>query len=169
MKLSSALLALLSIATPIYAQGFLHQLNSDPKAVAHGLNINVEVEFLDDETSSAGLGPAKLTNGIHNKLSIGLVNNEDKPLGVSFIGGSLWNSQGTNIRNLTQQILTVEVQPEERADIPYSIFVDMHPQEITLRLGLIVKTADDRLLSVDAYNATVAVVEQPMSILDPQM
>lgn len=45
----------------------------------------------------------------------------------------------------------------------------MHPQDVILILALMLKTAEGRLVTLTAYNQTIAVIEAPTSLLDPQM
>lgn len=168
MQLSSALLLLATIAAPISAQLF----QNDPNATPRNMNITVDVTFPDDtsaETSPEG-SPIFIINGIPKKVNVAIVNYEEDTIGIQFLGGSLWDpATNVNVRNLTQQVLGVELPKGEKVDLPYNILVDMHPKDLRLNLQMVMRTPEQRLVTATAYNGTVSIVEQPMSLLDPQL
>ncbi|KAI5810913.1 hypothetical protein DFH27DRAFT_975 [Peziza echinospora] len=168
MQLPTALLALSALAAPISAQLLWNSVVPDASAVPRTLNVSVDVQF-PEYASSEQIGPVKITNGLDNKVNIAISNYEEEPIAVRLLAGSLWNPKTlVNVRNLTTQVLTLEVAKGESKDIPYSINVDMHPQDLLLNLQMILKTGE-KLVTATAYNSTVSVVEQPLSLLDPQM
>ena len=166
MLLSYALLLVSAIAAPISAQ----LVQNDPDAAPRNMNITVDVTFPDD--ASAGVlqnMPTVIVNGIPKKVNVAVVNYEEETIGVQLLGGSLWDLQtNTNVRNLTQQVLRVELPKGQKVDLPYTILVDMHPKDLRLNLQMVLST-EQKLVTATAYNSTVSIVEQPMSLLDPQL
>ena len=94
---------------------------------------------------------------------------------VQFIGGSLWtpdfDPQGSRIvRNLTTKQYAIEIPAGEKQSLPFRIQTNMHPQELRLNIAAVVSAgAETTYYTMQAYNGTVAVVDQDTSILDPQM
>lgn len=174
MKLSTALLLLSAIATPAISTAtelFLNDLNSSPRL----LNITVDATFPDDAPAEAApegsaTGPVIIVNGIPKRLNVAIVNNEQDTIGVNFLGGSLWDPvTGANVRNLTQNALDLNIEKGQRLEIPYVILVDMHPKELLLKVQMVLRAPDQKLVTGTAYNSNVSIVEQPMSLLDPQL
>ncbi|KAF8421025.1 hypothetical protein EV426DRAFT_633875 [Tirmania nivea] len=164
--LHSALLLLSAIVVPISAQLF----QNDPNATSRNMNITVDVTFPDDAPAEASRNaPVVIVNGIPKKVNVAIVNYEEVTIGIQFLGGSLWNLESnSNIRNLTQQVLEVELPKGQKVDLPYTILVDMHPKNLRLNLQMVLRS-EQRLVTATAYNSTVSIAEQPMSLLDPQL
>jgi len=135
------------------------------------MNITVDVTFPDDAPAAASQNaPVIIVNGVPKKVNVAVVNYEEETIGVQFLGGSLWDLEtGGNVRNLTQQVLAVELPKGQKADLPYTVLVDMHPKDLRLNLQMVLRSGEQRLATATAYNSTVSIVEQPMSLLDPQL
>lgn len=168
MQLSSALVLLSALVAPISAQLF----QTDPNAGTRNMNITVDVTFPDETAAGAGspTGPVIIVNGIPKKVNVAIVNHEEGTIGIQFLGGSLLDPVTlASVKNLTQQALGVELLKGQKADLPYNILVDMHPKELLLNLQMIMRTPEQKLITATAYHSTVSIVEQPMSLLDPQL
>lgn len=114
----------------------------------------------------------KLVNGHPTQALISVTNEESTPVTVSFIGGTLSTldeEQSTVIRNLTTTRYGVEIPAGQKEELSYSFVNEMHPQDLRLALSSIVSDAEGRFFNVNAYNATVSVVEPETSIFDPHM
>lgn len=173
MRLTSS--ALLSALLPLLASATVTVEPVSPSLIPKPLDIALHVTFPDNAAAnlSSTSVPADsrivLVNGIANKINIQLTNQEKKPLGVRHISGSLTNPDTALIvRNLTNALMNLELQPGQHADLPYAITLDMHPQVLELRLNVAV-TKDDEPLTIHAWKGEAVVVEQPMSLLDPQL
>lgn len=104
---------------------------------------------------------------------VSFTNQEPDPIVVQFIGGSLWtpdfDPQGSRIvRNLTTKQFAVEIPAGEKQSLPYRIQTNMHPQELRLNIAAVINSGST-FFTVQAYNGTVAVVDQDSSFFDPQM
>lgn len=167
MQLSSALVLFLSAAPIISAQLY----DDEPDAAVRAIDISVDVTFPDGASAEASpADPVVIVNGILKKVNVAVVNHEQGPIGIEFIGGSLWDPvTGQNVRNLTQRVLSIELPKDQKTDIPYSILVDMHPKDLRFNLEMILRTPEKTLFTKTAYDSIVRVVEQPMSLLDPQL
>ncbi|KAF8474017.1 hypothetical protein BDZ91DRAFT_691192 [Kalaharituber pfeilii] len=168
MHLPSTLLFLSAIASPITAQLF-SDVQPGLNATPRNMNISIDVTFPDTPEEEVG-GPVIITNGITKNVNIAIVNHENGPIGVQFIGGSLWDPlTGASVRNLTQKVMGLEIEKDQREDLSYPIKLDMHPRELLLQLNMVLRTPEQRLVTATAFNSTVSIVEQPMSIFDPQL
>lgn len=58
---------------------------------------------------------------------------------------------------------------QPQVNLSYQFTTDMHPQDITLNLALLLESFEGRLVTVTAYNDTISIIEAPTSLLDPQM
>ncbi|RPB29918.1 hypothetical protein L211DRAFT_844817 [Terfezia boudieri ATCC MYA-4762] len=167
MQLSSALFLVSAIVAPVFAQLF----QNDPDATPRNMNISVDVTFPDDAPAATSQNaPVVIVNSIPKKVNVAVVNHEKKTIGIQFLGGSLWDLEtNANVRNLTKQVLAVELLKGQKANLPYTILVDMHPKHLRLNLQMILRSSEQKLVTATAYNSTVSIVEQPMSLLDPQL
>ncbi|KAF8445277.1 hypothetical protein BGX38DRAFT_1064862, partial [Terfezia claveryi] len=156
-----------AIVTPISAQLF----QNDPDATSRNMNITIGVTFPDGAPAAASQNaPVVIVNGIPKKVNVAVVNNEGETIGIQFLGGSLWDLEtNANVRNLTKQVLAIELPKGQKANLPYTILVDMHPKNLRLNLQMILRSSEQKLVTATAYNSTVSIVEQPMSLLDPQL
>lgn len=114
----------------------------------------------------------KLVNGHPTQALVSITNNEDSPVTVNFIGGTLWNLDDEKshvIRNLTATRYSVDVPAGQKESLSYSFATEMHPQDVRLQLASIISSAEGNFYTVYAYNGTVSVVEPETSIFDPQM
>lgn len=165
MQLSSALLLLCALAAPICAQLVGNDLNATPR----NLNVSVDATF-PDQPEAERVGHPKIVNGLKNKVNIAITYYGRGAIGIQSLGGSLLHPEtGVNVKNLTQQKLNLELSSDQNADLPYIIQLDMHPQDLRLNLQLVLKTPEQTLVTATAANVTVSIVEQPMSLLDPQL
>ena len=148
-------------------------MDPDPSAQPK-LNITLRVSFPDASNELASVGPGnpslKLVNGIPTRVSFDLTNLEASPIFVEAVGGSLWDSgKDVAVRNLTSKKLGGVVVPQDqKLEIPYEFVNEMHPREILLNLAMVLRF-EGEIVTVTAYNQTVAVVEAPTSLLDPQL
>ena len=170
MQLSSALTLFLSAASIVSAQLFDNQ----PDAAAREIDISVIVTLPDGASAEASKrgpdDPVVIVNGILKMVNVTVVNREQESIGIQFIGGSLLDPiTGENVRNLTQRVLSIELPKDQKTDIQYGILVDMHPKDLRLQLEMVLRTSEKMLITTTAYDSIVRVVEQPMSLLDPQL
>jgi len=127
------------------------------------LNINVTVDFLNE--SPLGV---KLVNGEPTKVNVGFSNGGEDPLTVEYVGGSLWDANKP-IKNFTAAKLGTNVPSKQKVDLPYQFVADMDEQELLLHIGVVFTTLQGELVTVSAFNGTVAIVEPDSSLLDPQL
>ncbi|CUS15473.1 unnamed protein product [Tuber aestivum] len=168
--------ALAALLLPLIASAQLfgsNTVNPDP-STQRKLNLTLQVHFPDvpNELVTVGSGnpSVKLVNGIPTHVSFSLANFEDSPIFVKAVGGSLWDSgKDVAARNLTSKKLgSLEVPKGQKIEIPYEFVNEMHPREILLNLAMVLRH-EGEIITVSAYNQTVAVVEAPTSLLDPQL
>ena len=135
------------------------------------MNITVDVTFPDDDPAETlQNAPTVIVNGIPKKVNVAIVNYEEDTIGIQFLRGSLWDLEtGANVKNLTQQRMGIELPKGQKADLPYNILVDMHPKNLRLNLQMVLRSSEQKLATATAYNGTVSIIEQPMSLLDPQL
>ncbi|PWW79639.1 hypothetical protein C7212DRAFT_310798, partial [Tuber magnatum] len=170
------MLVLSTLLLPLVASAQLfgsNAVNPDP-STQRKLNVTLQVSFSDVSNELVGVGPGnpsvKLVNGVPTRLSFNLSNFEDSPIFVEAVGGSLWDSgKDVAARNLTSKKLGgMEVLKDQKVEIPYEFVNEMHPREILLNLAMVLRY-EGEIVTVTAYNQTVAVVEAPTSLLDPQL
>jgi len=167
MQLLSIFLLLSAAVLSTSAQLF----QPDAEAPRRNLNISVNVNFPDDvRVRGTEASPLIVVNGIPKKVNVTIVNNEEDAISVYLLAGSLWDpTTGINVRNLTQQFVNIEMPKGETADFLYTILLDMHPRHLRLNLEAVLQTADQTLITTAIYDSIVWIVEQPMSLLDPQL
>ncbi|KAI9373675.1 putative translocon-associated protein, alpha subunit [Aspergillus egyptiacus] len=113
----------------------------------------------------------KLVNGHPTQALVTFTNNEESPVTVNFIGGSLstLDEDSKLVRNLTATRYSVDIPAGEKESLSYSFATEMHPQDLRLSLASVLSDAEGRFFTVYAYNGTVSVVEPETSIFDPQI
>ncbi|KAF2466194.1 uncharacterized protein BDR25DRAFT_294333 [Lindgomyces ingoldianus] len=114
----------------------------------------------------------KLINGHATQAVLSISNSEPEPVSLSIIGGSLIQDAGDEsqiMRNLTAARYATEIPAGEETTVTYTFSTEMHPQDVRLQLVAVLKDSKDAFYTLSAYNETVAVVEAPTSILDPQI
>ena len=114
----------------------------------------------------------KLVNGHATQSVLSVVNNEEDPITVAMVGGSLWTISGNppqNLRNLTTVKYNVEIAGGKMESLPYSFSTELQPEELRLNLAALVQDHNGAVYTLQAYNETVTVVEPETSIFDPQM
>ncbi|KAF4307975.1 Translocon-associated protein (TRAP) alpha subunit [Botryosphaeria dothidea] len=112
----------------------------------------------------------KLVNGHPTNAILDFKNEEEEPVTIQFIGGSLLDpNTGKNVRNLTVSKYNIHIGAASSASLTYSFQTEMHPQDLRLNLAAVVRDSKDAFYTLQAYNETVSVVEAPTSIFDPQI
>ncbi|KAI0157876.1 hypothetical protein GGR52DRAFT_564441 [Hypoxylon sp. FL1284] len=139
------------------------------------LNAEVATTFPDADD----IFGVKLVNGRPTRAVIDVTNNEDGPISVAFVGGQLMNPKmlaedqadpmRAVVRNLTTVRYEAAVPAGEKASLPFSFVLDMQPQDVRLQLVAVVSNAAGQIFQVGVYDQTVAIVEAPTSIFDPQI
>ncbi|KAF2398827.1 hypothetical protein EJ06DRAFT_538779 [Trichodelitschia bisporula] len=132
------------------------------------LNLAVKISATFPNSEIFGV---KLVNGHATQAVLSVVNNEPAPISIRVVGGSLWSQDPNSevVRNLTSRNYNIEVPAGQNESLTYDFTTDLHPQDLRLSLAAIVLDAQNRPFQVPAYNATVSVVEAPISIFDPQI
>ena len=121
--------------------------------------------------SDAEIFGIKVVNGKPANIQISVHNQETGPIAVQFVGGSLWNDIGATgviVRNLTTKQYGAQIPAGESETFPYSLSVNMHPQELRLNLAAVIAKGET-YFTKQAFNSTIQVVDQDSSIFDPQM
>ena len=59
--------------------------------------------------------------------------------------------------------------PGESETFEYEIKTEMHPADLTLKLGAVVSDSEGAFYTIGAFEGSVSVVERPMSVFDPQV
>jgi hypothetical protein len=142
--------------------------------MSNTLRVSASVHFPDSE-----LG-VTLVNGRPVNARLTLVNDEDAPVRVRLVGGSLWpldvvdiaagENSGRAVRNLTVVPLDALVAAKGgNLTVPYGFGVDMMPRDLRLLLAAIVADEKGVQYQIEAFNGTVSVVDAPISMFDPQM
>ncbi len=120
----------------------------------------------------------KLINNHPTLAVLSIANDEPAPITVVFVGGSLWTLPDTPssppvpqiVRNLTTTRYNgVEVPAGEKQSVEYRFSTELQPQELVLNLAAVVRGEDGVVVTVPAFNETVAVVEAEVGFFDPQM
>ncbi|QDS77273.1 hypothetical protein FKW77_003914 [Venturia effusa] len=116
----------------------------------------------------------KLVNGHATQAVLSFSNAEPEPVSVRRIGGSLWTLEGPEkprshiVRNLTTVQYNVEVPAGTNQSLTYNFAQELYPQHLRLLLGAVVEKGENAF-QIPVFNSTVAVVEAPVSFLDPQI
>ncbi|GKT49339.1 increased recombination centers protein 22 [Colletotrichum spaethianum] len=168
--LKSSLLALLAL--PLSGV-FAAEAPVDTDASAPALKADIETTFPD-----ADIFGVKIVNGHPTKAFIEFTNNEDAPIQVAMVGGTLSSTKelpedalptDNIIRNLTAARYDLTIEAGDKKAVPYSFALDANPQDVLLQLIAVVSNAKGDVFQVQAYNSTASIVEPPTSIFDPQI
>jgi hypothetical protein len=134
------------------------------------LAISISASFPNSEVFGT-----KLVNGRPTRARLDVTNNEPESINIEMVGGSLWTVDALKygpsqiIRNLSTTRFNVEIPGGEKESLTYTFVNDLQPQDLRLSLMAVVKDHEGSFYTVQAFNETVAVVEQDSSIFDPQM
>ncbi|KAI9676765.1 MAG: hypothetical protein M1829_002860 [Trizodia sp. TS-e1964] len=112
----------------------------------------------------------KLINQRPTTALLSFTNKESSAMTIMVIGGSLMTLQPTPqiIRNLTATKFGVEVPASETQTLTYAFATELMPQDLRLHLVSAVQFGG-KLYTIQAFNGTVAVVEQDIGLFDPQI
>ncbi|EFQ28122.1 signal sequence receptor alpha chain [Colletotrichum graminicola M1.001] len=169
--LKSSLLALLAL--PLSGAFAAAEAPVDAGATASTLKADIETTFPD-----ADIFGVKIVNGHPTKAIIEFTNNEDAPIQVAMVGGTLSTTDelaedalptANIIRNLTAARYDLTIEAGDKKAVPYSFALDANPQDVLLQLIAVVSNAKGDVFQVQAYNSTASIVEPPTSIFDPQI
>ncbi|EED12891.1 translocon-associated protein, alpha subunit, putative [Talaromyces stipitatus ATCC 10500] len=162
-----ALLSLALFSLQTLFQGCLAaETSADEAAPAPSLAVSVQASFPSSEIFGI-----KLVNGQPTQALLAFTNEEDVPITVNFVGGSLatLDEPSRNVRNLSATNYGVQIPAGETQTLPYSLTTEMHPQDLRLNLISVVSKNVTQFFTIQAFNGTVSVVEPETSIFDPQI
>ncbi|KAL1628080.1 Increased recombination centers protein 22 [Neofusicoccum ribis] len=129
------------------------------------LAVSVSASFPNSEIFGV-----KVVNGHPTNAILDFKNEEEEPVTIQLIGGSLLSpTTGQPVRNLTVSKYNVHIGAASSASLTYSFQTEMHPQDLKLNLVAVVRDSKDAFYTLQAYNETVSIVEAPTSIFDPQI
>jgi hypothetical protein len=113
----------------------------------------------------------KIVNGQESQALLTFSNEEEVPVTVNFVGGSLMSLDEPSkaVRNLSTTTYGVEIAAGEKETLPYSLTTEMHPQDLRLNLISVISKNVTQFFTIQAFNGTISVVEPETSIFDPQM
>jgi hypothetical protein len=113
----------------------------------------------------------KIVNGQESQALLTFSNEEEVPVTVNFVGGSLMSLDEPSkaVRNLSTTTYGVEIAAGEKETLPYSLTTEMHPQDLRLNLISVLSKNVTQFFTIQAFNGTISVVEPETSIFDPQM
>lgn len=138
------------------------------------LNADFKVTFPD---ADAVLGIKLLNNRPINAL-IEVDNHEPASIQVAFVAGSLSTtkelpadapSYQSILHNLTAVQYSVDVEAGEKKSLTFPFALDMHPQDVNLKLVAVVMDTKGNIFQVPALEDRASVVDPPVSFFDPQM
>ncbi|KAI1853429.1 hypothetical protein JX265_012720 [Neoarthrinium moseri] len=169
----SVLVALALRVASVFAQG--ESPLDDDAGSPPAVDLKADISATFPEADIFGV---KLVNGRPTKAVIDIENHEDEPIQFAFVGGSLYSlkplpedvhpSAGI-VRNLSTVRYDAIIPAGEKQSLPYSFVLDMNPQDLRLQLGGVVTTSSGNIFQVQVADQTVAIVEAPTSIFDPQI
>lgn len=119
-----------------------------------------------------------LVNGHSTKAVVEIVNNEDTPINVVFVGGTLSTTQPLPedapaqagvLRNLSARSYDVDIEPGETRELPFPFVQDMQPQDVFLDVIAVLRNSNNQIFQVKAHTGLASIVEAPISVFDPQM
>jgi hypothetical protein len=181
MFFKSSLLALLALQVfgavaqdDAAAAAAKDQLPADfPQVEVANLDADVKTTFPE-----ADIFGVKLVNGRPTKALIEVVNREKEVIQLALVAGSVHDTQTLPddapayqgiLRNLTSSQYNLRVEPGETKSVPFAFAVDMQPQDVRLQIFAVLMTDKGAILRKIAYNDGAAVVDPPISFLDPQI
>jgi hypothetical protein len=159
-----------------------------PSPEARDYNIKSHVTFPDN-------APQKLVNGVPTRMHVHVLNNEEGPVIVEFIGASLYDPATQKIvKNFTSAKVAKTLEGEQsvgrprdrergcfcayiqrlmgerQLEHPYGIVTDLKEQDGELVVGVVMSVGDEgEVITIQAYNGTVSIVEEELGVFDPQM
>lgn len=144
---------------------------SDEQKAQQPLNVQVNVSFPDAEIFGV-----KMVNGRPTRALLHVTNNEDTEVNVLVGLGALltpFDVPGAPdppqvVRNLTGTKFGTVIPPKTKETLTYAFSTVMHPQDLTLELKTVIARGQS-MFTLTVFRETVAVVEAPVSIFDPQM
>lgn len=147
---------------------FYQNAAEEVDAIPEGPTLAVSVQTSFPASEIFGI---KLVNGQPTQALVSFSNEEEGPVIVNFVGGTLWSTDDDAriVRNLTTTRYGVEIPAGQKETIPFSFVTEMHPQDLRLNLVSIVSDSENRFFTLEAFNGTVSVVEQEASIFDPEV
>jgi lipopolysaccharide export LptBFGC system permease protein LptF len=163
--LPCALLSLQAFLTSSFATNVAAE-EADTIPEVPTLAVSVQTSFPTSEIFGI-----KLVNGQPTQALVSFSNDEDSPVVVNFVGGSLWSTDDIAriVRNLTTTSYGVEIPAGQKETIPFNFVTEMHPQDLRLNLVSVVSDSQNRFFTLEAFNGTVSIVEQEASIFDPEV
>ncbi|OAR01006.1 hypothetical protein LLEC1_02177, partial [Akanthomyces lecanii] len=142
-------------------------------AAAPQLNAQITATFPD-----ADLIGLRLVNGKPTRAVVEVTNNDDGPIQVAFVSGTLSSDKPlpddaplyqSIVHNLTASQYNLPVAAGESKQVPYAFALDMQPQDVRVQLMAVVTDSKGGVFPITAYNGTASIVEAPTSFLDPQI
>ncbi|KAK4505677.1 hypothetical protein PRZ48_003642 [Zasmidium cellare] len=135
------------------------------------LNVAVNVSFPDAEIFGV-----KMVNGRPTRALLHITNNEDTEINVLVGLGALLTPIDVPgapdppqvVRNLTGTKFGTIIPPKTKETLTYAFSTVMHPQDLTLELKTVIARGQS-MFTLTNFRETVAVVEAPVSIFDPQI
>lgn len=137
------------------------------------LNADIKAVFPDSDI----LG-IKLVNGRPTNAVIEVDNHEEGGIQVAFVSGNLLSTKPqaedapswkSIVRNLTAVQYNVQVPAGEKRSLPFSFAFDAMPQDVTVQLNAVVISDKGNIFQVPVFEDKAAIVDPPVSFLDPQM
>lgn len=159
-------LILLSAATA--SAQFFGTSSSNPTPQARHLNVTADVAFPAAPLDLAAR--PRLINGVATTVNVQVANQEAEPIVVEYIGASLVDTaRNVVVKNFTSAKVGTVLESELQLDQEYAFTADLAEQVLNLVVAVVITTPAGEVVSVQAYNGTVFIVEPEASIFDPQM
>lgn len=106
-----------------------------------------------------------------------MVNHEADDVHLRIVNGGLYTasdkpgapSPPMPLGNLTTKGFMLKIAPGKMETAIYSFKTDIHPQDVNLVLQAVWQKSGGELVQKIVYNGTVATVDPPMSLFDPQV
>ncbi|KAG5929575.1 hypothetical protein E4U42_005390 [Claviceps africana] len=126
----------------------------------------------------ADLLGVRLVNGRPTTALVEITNNEEGPIRVAFLAGSVADPKELPedtpayrgiLHNLTTVQYNHDIEAGETKSLTYSFALDMQPQDVRLKLTAVVSGGEAAFHQVLAHDGMATIVEAPTSFLDPQI
>ena len=135
----------------------LDAITSDPEDNGQTPNLAVEISASFPQSEIFGV---KLVNGRATRAVLDVSNNEQVPITVLLVGGSLTTPIDTPgapdppviVRNLTSQKYGVSIPAGEKETLTYSFATELHPQDLRLSLAAVFQNAESNVFTKIFYN-----------------